>query len=61
MLRDIQEVNPEAGVILITGHPAEMTEMAPAIQRGLAEGAYIACQKPFDVAWLMSIVRRLAE
>jgi CheY-like chemotaxis protein len=58
VLRDVQEANPAAGVIVITGHAAEL---APAVEQALAEGVNSVVQKPFDVAQLLSAVQRLAR
>jgi len=50
--------NPEARAVVITGC---LTEMDPAIQQVVTEGADAVCFKPFDVARLLTTVDQLAR
>jgi CheY-like chemotaxis protein len=52
----VQQHNPTARTIVITGY---RSEMADRIEQVLAEGAEAVCYKPFDVAELLKTVRRL--
>lgn len=57
VFRLVRERNPEARVILITGHRSDLQET---IQRILAEGAQAVCYKPFDMSELLKTIDRLA-
>ncbi|MCE9528728.1 MAG: response regulator [Planctomycetales bacterium] len=50
---EIREKHPEVKTILITGHPHDLDE------RGAESPADATCYKPFDVAELIGILRRL--
>lgn len=52
----VQQHNPTARTIVITGY---RSEMADRIEQVLAEGAEAVCYKPFDVAELLKTVRHL--
>lgn len=52
----VQEINPEARTILITGHRTELSQL---IEQVLSEGADAVCYKPFDLDELLQTLRRL--
>lgn len=54
----VRRANPQARVVLITGHRSELEEL---IQRVLKEGADAICYKPFNVPELLETVQRLAD
>jgi DNA-binding NtrC family response regulator len=56
LLRDLQAVDPELPVILITGHG----DIAMAVQ-AMKDGAYDFLQKPFSPARLVGVVRKALE
>lgn len=57
VLRQARGVNPQAQVVLITGHRAEAERQ---LARVLDEGARAVLHKPLDVAELLATVDRLA-
>ena len=57
VMRLVREGNPDARVILITGHSDELEET---IRELVADGADAVCYKPFDVPQLIDTVRQLA-
>ena len=56
VFRQARAVNPNAQVVLITAHRAEME---PRLCQALAEGAQAVLPKPFDVPELLSTLKRL--
>lgn len=58
VLRHVQQINPDARVVLITGYREEMADV---IQRALSDGADTVLYKPFPVPLLLETVRRLAR
>ena len=58
VFRLVRQVNPEARVVLMTGHGTELRSL---IEQVLAEGADAICYKPFDVPQLLDTVERLAR
>lgn len=58
VFRTVRSSNPEARVVLITGH---QTELQDVIARAVAEGADAVCYKPFDLPALMGTIERLAD
>lgn len=58
VFRQLRESNPEARIVLITGHRPE-TE--PAVDRLRAEGIDAVCYKPLDIPRLLGTVAQLAE
>jgi len=56
VFRRVQQSNPQARTIVITGHRVEMD---PLVQRVVAEGADAVCYKPFDVPRLLSTLQQL--
>jgi DNA-binding NtrC family response regulator len=57
VLRRVQQANPDARAILITGHRSEMDER---VRKALQSGADAICYKPFDMDQLLETVLRLA-
>jgi len=58
VLRSVQEQNPQARTILITGH---RNEAELAIKEALDQGADAVCYKPFNVPELLDLTSRLAH
>ena len=58
VLHLVQQSDPAARTVLITGHRVEMEQ---SVEQALAEGADAACYKPFDVEHLLRTVKQLAE
>ena len=58
VFRLVQEADPDARTVLITGCRAETD---PLVARVLAEGADAACDKPFDVPRLLETLDRMAQ
>jgi DNA-binding NtrC family response regulator len=58
VFRLVRRTNPQARVVLITGHRGELEEL---IQRVLSEGADAVCYKPFDVPLLLETVQKLVH
>jgi DNA-binding NtrC family response regulator len=56
VLSSLQESNPSARSVVITGH---RDEMASRVQEALSHGANAVCYKPFDVAALLETVSHL--
>ncbi len=54
----IRELRPDAVVILITGYPLEMGDLAT---RAIENGAYIYLQKPFSVDRLLEILKEIVK
>lgn len=57
VLRQVQEANPTARAVLITGFRGEMDQR---VQQALAGGADAVCYKPFDMDALVKTVLQLA-
>lgn len=57
LMQTIRESNPEAKIVLITGHRSELEET---IGRILREGAEGICYKPFDVSQLLEMIHHAA-
>lgn len=57
VFRLVQETNPQARTIAITGFRSEMEGL---VDQVVAEGADAVCYKPFDVPQLLTTVERLA-
>lgn len=57
MFHLVRRFNPEARVVLITGHRAELSDL---VERTMAEGAEAACFKPFDLPQLLKTIESLA-
>jgi two-component system competent response regulator ComA len=57
VFRLVQQTNPQARVLVITGY---RTEVGPAIQQLLSAGANGVFEKPFDVPKLLAAVRQLS-
>lgn len=58
LMETIRESNPEAKIVVITGHRSELEET---IDRVLSEGAEGVCYKPFDVNRLLEMIQHAAE
>lgn len=58
LFRQARQANPQAQVIVITGH---QTEVVGPLQELLSEGAQAVFPKPFDVGRLLDTLKRLAE
>jgi DNA-binding response OmpR family regulator len=58
VFRLVRKSDPQARTVLITGQRSETDELVKAT---LAEGADAACYKPFDVAQLLTTLKRLAS
>jgi DNA-binding NtrC family response regulator len=58
VFRLVRQSNPQARVVLITGHRGELETL---IQRVLSEGADAVCYKPFDVPVLLETVQKLVH
>lgn len=58
VLRSVQQQNPNARTILITGY---QNEAELAIKQALEHGADAVCYKPFDVPELLELTSRLAQ
>jgi CheY-like chemotaxis protein len=58
VLRSVQQQNPHARTILITGY---QNEAELAIKQALEHGADAVCYKPFDVPELLELTTRLAQ
>ncbi|WP_166831775.1 response regulator [Thalassoroseus pseudoceratinae] len=58
VLEEVRKSNPKAGTILITGNHFESV---PKDQQVVLEEADAVCFKPFDVAYLLETIQRLAE
>jgi DNA-binding NtrC family response regulator len=58
VLKMVQQANPEARTVLITGFRSEMEEL---VQSAVKEGADAVCYKPFDVPGLIETIARLSE
>jgi two-component system response regulator HydG len=58
VLQHVNELNPAARTILITGHRGEMEQL---IHQALQSGAEAVCYKPFDMDVLLQTVIRLAK
>ena len=58
VFRLVQQANPDARTVLITGQRGAMEQL---VEQTLAEGADAACYKPFDVPVLLETLRKLAE
>lgn len=56
--RELRKLNPEARIVVITGHRAESE---PAIDLLRADGVDAVCYKPFDIPSLLGMVAQLAE
>jgi DNA-binding NtrC family response regulator len=54
----VQQRNPSARSLVVTGYPADMAE---GVKQALAEGAQGVCYKPFDVPQLVSTIRTLVS
>jgi two-component system, NtrC family, response regulator HydG len=54
----VQQANPQARTVLITGYRSEMEEL---VQGAMDEGADAVCYKPFDVPGLLKTIRRLSQ
>ncbi|MGE3316940.1 MAG: response regulator [Planctomycetaceae bacterium] len=57
VMRLVRDANPNARIVLITGHRDELEQV---IQGLVADGADAVCYKPFDVPRLVETVRKLA-
>jgi DNA-binding NtrC family response regulator len=58
VLRSVQQQNPQARTILITGY---RNEAELAVKQALDQGADAVCYKPFDVPELLELTSRLAQ
>lgn len=58
VLKMVQQANPEARTVLITGFRSEMEEL---VRSAVKEGADAVCYKPFDVPGLIETIARLSE
>lgn len=58
LMRTIRESNPDAKIVLITGHRSELEET---IDRVLSDGAEGVCYKPFDVPRLLDLIQHARE
>jgi DNA-binding NtrC family response regulator len=56
VLACLQQVNPQARSVVITGYRSETEQL---VQTALASGASAVCYKPFDVELLLTTVSRL--
>jgi len=54
----IRSQNPEARVILITGHRLDLKQL---VEQTMSEGAEAVCYKPFEMADLIGEIGRLTE
>jgi two-component system, NtrC family, response regulator HydG len=54
--RLVRQANPQARTVVITGHRAELEQM---VMQVIEEGADAVCYKPFDVATLLTTLKRL--
>jgi DNA-binding NtrC family response regulator len=57
VLSSVQEANPQAKTIVITGYRTELENL---VEQSLANGADAVCYKPFDVEQLLETVKRFA-
>jgi two-component system response regulator HydG len=58
VLRTVQEQNPQARTVVITGHRNEAEQT---IKQALDQGADAVCYKPFNVPELLELTSRLAH
>ncbi len=58
VFRLVQQANPQARTIIITGHRTEMEEQ---VRQMVQEGADAVCYKPFDVARLLDTLKQLTR
>jgi len=58
VLQIVQDENPTARTLIITGFAREMNE---SIQEALASGADAVCYKPFDIEQLLKTVKELTK
>jgi DNA-binding NtrC family response regulator len=58
VLRSVQQNNPQARTVVITGH---RNEAEVAIKQALDQGADAVCYKPFNVPELLQLTGRLAQ
>lgn len=58
LMQTIRASNPDARIVVITGHRSELEET---IDRVLSEGAEGVCYKPFDVSRLLEMIHDAAE
>ena len=58
VLKMVQQADPEARTVLITGFRSEMEEL---VQKAVQEGADAVCYKPFDVPGLIETIQRLSH
>lgn len=58
VLKAVQQINPEARTLVITGYPAEADRI---VKRMLDEGADAVCYKPFDVPNLLQTLEQLTR
>lgn len=58
VLKMVQQADPEARTVLITGFRSEMEEL---VQKAVQEGADAVCYKLFDVPGLIETIQRLSH
>lgn len=58
VLKRVQKLAPSARTLIITGYRDEMTEL---IDEALREGAEGVCYKPFDIPYLLQLLRQAVD